>query len=84
MAVESKPLFHPEVLRQQVRAFQLPERAAAAMQPRLNHWAELIASGRADTFKEPAPPRMPIPSPSRSRCPSSIPVESSDGTPRPT
>ena len=26
MAVESKPLFHPEVLRQQVRAFNVPER----------------------------------------------------------
>ncbi len=53
MAVESKPLFHPEVIRQQVRAFQMPKRVAAA-QPRLNHWAELIASGRADTFKETA------------------------------
>jgi len=28
MALESKPLFHPEVLRQQVRAFNLPERVA--------------------------------------------------------
>jgi hypothetical protein len=27
MAVESKPLFHPEVLRQQVLAFSLPEQA---------------------------------------------------------
>ena len=26
MALESKPLFQPEVLRQQVRAFTLPER----------------------------------------------------------
>jgi hypothetical protein len=26
MALESKPLLHPEVLRQQVRAFNLPER----------------------------------------------------------
>jgi hypothetical protein len=25
MALESKPLFHPEVLRQQVRSFNLPE-----------------------------------------------------------
>jgi hypothetical protein len=53
MALESKPLFHPEVLRQQVRAFQVPERVAAAL-PRLNHWAELIASGRADALKETA------------------------------
>ncbi len=35
MAVESKPLFLPEVLRQQVRAFRLPERMAALL-PRLN------------------------------------------------
>ena len=51
MALESKPLFHPEVLRQQVRAFILPERVAA-FQPKLQHWADLIASGRADDFKE--------------------------------
>lgn len=51
MAVESKPLFHPEVLRQSVRSFQLPARVAE-FQPRLQHWAALIASGRADDFKE--------------------------------
>jgi hypothetical protein len=34
MAVESKPLFHPEVMRQQVRSFHLPERVAA-WQPKL-------------------------------------------------
>jgi hypothetical protein len=51
MAVESKPLFHPEVLRQQVRAFNLPEQTAA-WQPKLQHWADLITSGRADAFKE--------------------------------
>lgn len=51
MAVESKPLFHPEVMRQQVRSFVLPERVAA-WQPKLQHWASLIASGRADGFKE--------------------------------
>jgi hypothetical protein len=53
MALESKPLFHPEVLRQQVRAFALPERVVDR-QPKLQHWAELIASGRADDFKETA------------------------------
>ena len=41
MALESKPLFHPEVLRQQVRAFSLPERVAD-WQPKLQHWAGLI------------------------------------------
>ena len=53
MALESKPLFHPEVLRQQVRAFTLPERVVG-WQPKLQHWAGLIASGRADAFKETA------------------------------
>ena len=53
MALESKPLFHPEVLRQQVRAFTLPERVEDC-QPKLQEWARLIASGRADNFKETA------------------------------
>lgn len=51
MAVESKPLFHPEVIRQQVRSFKLPEQTEG-LRPKLQHWAELIASGRADDFKE--------------------------------
>jgi hypothetical protein len=53
MALESKPLFHPEVLRQQVRSFSLTEQATAG-QPKLQHWATLVASGRADDFKETA------------------------------
>jgi len=53
MALESKPLFHPEVLRQQVRSFNLPERVGD-WQPKLQHWAGLVASGRADDFKETA------------------------------
>jgi hypothetical protein len=53
MALESKPLFHPEVLRQQVRAFNLPERVED-WQPKLQHWAGLITSGRADELKETA------------------------------
>jgi hypothetical protein len=53
MALESKPLFHPEVIRQQSRAFNLPERVED-WQPKLQHWAGLIASGRADDFKETA------------------------------
>ena len=53
MAVESKPLFHPEVIRQQVRSFNLPDQTAA-WQPKLQHWAGLIASGRADDSKETA------------------------------
>ena len=53
MTLESKPLFHPEVIRQQVRAFNLPE-SVVDWQPKLQHWAGLIASGRADDFKETA------------------------------
>ena len=53
MAVESKPLFHLEVLRQQVRSFNLSEQTAA-WQPKLQHWASLIATGRADHLKETA------------------------------
>jgi hypothetical protein len=53
MPVESKPLFHPEVLRQQEQSFNLPERTSA-WQPKLQHLAELITSGRADNFKETA------------------------------
>ena len=65
MAVESKPLFHPEVIRQRVRSFTLPERAPEH-EAKLKHWAELIASGGADEIAlmwRTAPPRMPIPPP---------------------
>ena len=51
MALESKPLFHPEVLRQQVRSFNLPDQTVAWL-PKLQEWARLITSGRADEFKE--------------------------------
>jgi len=53
MALESKPPFHPEVIRQQVRSFNLPENVAS-WQPKLQHWAGLIGSGRADDFNETA------------------------------
>ena len=53
MAIESKPLFQPAVIRQHLRTFTLPQ-AASDMQPRLRHWADLIASGRADAIKETA------------------------------
>jgi hypothetical protein len=53
MVVESKPLFHPEVMRQQMRSLTLPEHVPAWL-PKLQHWAGLIASGRADDFKETA------------------------------
>ncbi len=51
MAVETKPLFHQEVIRQQLRPFTLPDSAESSL-PRLRHWADFIQSGRADKFKE--------------------------------
>jgi len=53
MAVESKPLFHPDVVRQHVRDFTLPEHVSA-FQAKLAHWSELISSGKADKLKETA------------------------------
>jgi methylase of polypeptide subunit release factors len=51
MAVESKPLFHPEVVRQHLSMFTLPESVADSM-PKLRSWAELISSGKADKLNE--------------------------------
>ena len=51
MAVETKPLFHQEVIRQQLRSFTLPESVEGSL-PRLRHWADFIQSGRADKFNE--------------------------------
>ncbi|MCX6864923.1 MAG: hypothetical protein NTV46_01650, partial [Verrucomicrobia bacterium] len=51
MAVESKPLFHPEVIRRQLRNFVLPA-SVEDSRPRLQHWANLIHSGQADSLKE--------------------------------
>lgn len=53
MALETKPLFNPELVRQQVRSFALPDTVEAA-RPRLQHWAALIRSGQADALKETA------------------------------
>ena len=51
MPVESKPLFHPEVIRQRLLHFALPPSVEESRE-RLRHWADLIASGRADALKE--------------------------------
>jgi methylase of polypeptide subunit release factors len=51
MAVESKPLFHPEVVRQHLSMFTLPEAVALSL-PKLALWAELISSGKADKLNE--------------------------------
>jgi len=49
--VEAKPLFRPDVLRPQLAAFRLPERAAE-MRAVLGRWASLLGSVQADTLKE--------------------------------
>ena len=51
MPVEAKPLFRPDVLRPYLMAFQLPAHVPG-FRPKLADWAELISSGRADSFKE--------------------------------
>ncbi len=51
MPVEAKPLFRPDVLRARLAGFALPERVEA-FRPKLAHWAELLASTRANSLKE--------------------------------
>lgn len=51
MAIESKPLFHPEVVRNRLRTFAPPV-LDEGVQAKLTKWAELISSGSADKFKE--------------------------------
>ena len=51
MPLEAKPLFRPDVLRTHLGAFPLPERVETVA-PKLGHWAELLSSRRADSFKE--------------------------------
>ncbi|MCU0875810.1 MAG: hypothetical protein MUE50_26040, partial [Pirellulaceae bacterium] len=51
MPIERKPLFRPDVMHQHLVAFQLPE-YIVTIRPSLTHWADLIASGRADKLNE--------------------------------
>ncbi|HUY88700.1 MAG TPA: DNA methyltransferase [Pirellulales bacterium] len=51
MPVEAKPLFRPDVLRPYLSAFEPPAHVET-VRPKLRHWAELMASGRSDAFKE--------------------------------
>lgn len=51
MPVEAKPLFRPDVLRSRLNAFSLPGHVDA-LRPKLAHWADLLASGKANSFKE--------------------------------
>lgn len=48
MPVEAKPLFRPDVLRPHLEGFALP----AFDQAKLEHWANLVSTGRLDSFKE--------------------------------
>jgi hypothetical protein len=48
MPVEAKPHFRPDVLRSHLSRFSLPVVDAA----KLDHWADLIATGRLDAFGE--------------------------------
>lgn len=51
MPVESKPLFRPDVLRPRLQAFRLPERVEGERE-KLDRWGKMLASGRADGYKE--------------------------------
>ena len=51
MPIEAKPLFRPDVLRSHLAGFELPAHVDA-LRPKLAHWADLIASGKANSFKE--------------------------------
>ena len=51
MPVEAKPLFRPDALRPHLKTFQLPK-PAEEYRAILGKWAEMLASGKADRFKE--------------------------------
>lgn len=51
MPVEAKPLFRPDVLRPYVDAYALSPRVEQ-FRPKLEHWADLIRSGRIDSLRE--------------------------------
>ena len=48
MPVEAKPLFRPDVLRSHLAGYALP----AVDSAKIKHWADLIATGRLDSFGE--------------------------------
>lgn len=51
MPADAKPLFRPDVLHAHVKAFALPA-AIEGVRDDLAQWADLVASGRIDRFKE--------------------------------
>ena len=51
MPIEAKPLFRPDALRPHLKGFQLP-RPLETYRAILGKWADMLASGKADRFKE--------------------------------
>jgi hypothetical protein len=51
LPVEAKPLFRPDVIRSHLAAFSLPARIEP-LRSQLADWASLLATGRANNFKE--------------------------------
>ncbi|MFL5339061.1 MAG: Eco57I restriction-modification methylase domain-containing protein [Gemmataceae bacterium] len=51
MPTEAKPLFRPDAMRPALSNFTLPP-AAVAARPKIVNWATLLASTKADAFKE--------------------------------
>ena len=49
--VEAKPIFRPDVIRLPVLGFSLPE-SVVKRRPKLQKWAEIIATGSVDAHKE--------------------------------
>ena len=56
MPVEAKPIFRPDVIRLPILGFSLPE-SVLQRRPKLEKWAEIIASGSVDAHKEAGDPR---------------------------
>ena len=52
MPLDAKPLFRPDVLRAHLGAFTTLRDRIEAAAPKLAHWAELLSTRRADSFKE--------------------------------
>ncbi len=51
MPVEAKPIFRPDVIRLPILGFTLPE-SVLERRPKLEKWAEIIATGSVDAHKE--------------------------------
>ena len=54
MPVEAKPIFRPDVIRLPLLGFSVPDHVAQ-LRPKLEKWAEIIATGSVDAHKEQEP-----------------------------